>query len=776
MEFSGASARRGFAARAQCGRRHSIYVKPSLCLVLAVVLPITTEVSAQEILTLPAVGVVQSKKKVASNKKTKTTASQRSQTKPVAATSPPGTQEFTSPTNPPIQAESAWGPVKGFVAQQSATASKTATPLIETPQAVSVVTADQIRQQDAQSVAEALLYTSGVDSDSRAAFSGYDIIFSRGFILDRYLDGMKVLGGAGYTAPQIEPFGLERLEVLHGPASMLYGASSPGGLVNAVSKRPTAEPYHELGFQTGNFNRLQGTFDFSGPVNDEKTLLYRVSGLARNVDSQVDFTEETRYFLAPALTWRPNIGTSLTILATLMRDPNVGLYNFVPATGTFLPNPNGKLPRSRYLGNPDFNVNSRDQNAIGYLLEHRFGDAWTFRQNLRYQSTDGTMKQLLPIPFLPVENNRTLERFSNYDRDFIDAFTLDNNAEAKFLTGPIAHKFLLGFDYQWLSETELNGQDFAPAIDIFDPFYGDTITAPPISYNVQQAQNQMGVYVQDQAKFNRLVVTSGVRQDWVDTNTDDRLARDTTSQNEQALTWREGVNYVFDSGFAPYASYSTSFQPTIGTSVDGTPFEPTTGQQYEAGIKYQPRGINALLTAAVFDLTQQNVLTIDPTNTVFLIQTGEIRSRGFELEGKASIFKGFDIIASYTNLNAEVTKSNDIDLGKRPLNVPEEMATLWGFYTFARGYLSGIGIGGGVRYVGDTAGNLDNSLIVPRYTLADAALQYDFGKRWPGVPGLKFNINVRNVFDHRYVSECSTEVNCVYGNGRTILTGLRYSW
>lgn len=294
-----------------------------------------------------------------------------------------------------------------------------------------------------------------------------------------------------------------------------------------------------------------------------------------------------------------------------------------------------------------------------------------------------------------------------------------------------------------------------------------------------QVQGQLGLYAQDQIKLDRFTFTLSGRQDWVDTETTDHLLAGTvTQQDARAFTWRAGATYVFDNGVAPYVSYATSFEPQLGVNqATQQPFVPTTGQQYEAGVKYQPPGINALLTAAVFDLTQQNVVMVDPSNPLLSVQTGEIRSQGFEFEAKAGLAGGWDILAAYTYLDSKVTQSIDpSQIGKRPLNVPDQMASLWLFYTVQDGPLLGLGLGGGVRYVGDAAGSADNLIIVPGYTLFDAALQYDFGKRNPALKGVKLTLNATNLLDKTYVSECTNIVNCLYGAGRTVVAGLRYNW
>jgi iron complex outermembrane receptor protein len=694
---------------------------------------------------------------------------------PAAPQSPPSGQ----PTNGP---ETGTSPVKGFVAKVSGTGTKTDTPLLETPQAISVVTRDQFEQQGAQTTAQALLYTSGVAADSRTAFGGYDIFYSRGFNLDRYLDGLKYLVGGNITVPQMELYGLERLEVLHGPASMLYGASSPGGIVNAISKRPTDEPYHEIEFTLGNFDRVEAAFDFSGPVTSDKRWSYRLTGLASGVDSQVDFNDQERYWIAPALTWKPTAGTTLTFLGNLQHDPSVGLYSQIPSDGSLFPFQGRKMARSTYLGEPGYNFNTRDQQSIGYAFEHHLDDTWTVRQNLRYMHTDGDVGQYLPLPpafggsVNPVTGNMGRYRLTQTSDQ--DAFSVDTNAEGRFWTGPLAHTLLFGADYQHFEETAFFEQALmSSSINILNPQYGNlgsVIFAIPS--NDRQVLNQTGIYVQDQVKWDRLIVTAGVRQDYLNIATDDLLGLSPRSEiDDEAFTKRFGVTYLLGAGLAPYASYSTSFQPQLGTGTNGQPFVPTTGEQYEVGIKYEPVGYKALFTVAAYDLTQQNVVTADLSNN--RTQTGEIRSRGIEVEGKVSVTDKLDVIGSYTYADVEITETTDPKtLGKRPLNVPDQTAALWAFYTLRDGPLAGLGFGGGVRYVSDTAGTPDNSLMVPDYTLVDAAASYELGRISRGLDGTKLQLNVANVFDKEYVSQCSNELTCLYGNGRTFITSLKYQW
>lgn len=339
-----------------------------------------------------------------------------------------------------VEGESAWGPVKGYVAQRSATGTKTDTPLLETPQSISVVPRDQIDAQKADSAKQALRYTTDVAVENRANFGSTDITYSRGFILNRFLDGMKLQGDAAFMAPQPELYGVERVEVLRGPASVLYGQSSPGGIMNLVSKRPTAQPFGELEIQGGSYNRFQGAFDFGGPIDKDGQFLYRLTGLARESDNQVDFVKDQRAFIAPAFTWRPDNDTTWTVLANYQRDPKAGLYNFVPYAGSVGANPNGTLSTNFYGGDPNLNQIDRTQASISSFFEHHFDSVWTVRQNTRYLDMTGNLNQVLPLVLL--SDDRTLMRYAQVTHDHVATLSLDNQLQADFAMGPLQHKVL----------------------------------------------------------------------------------------------------------------------------------------------------------------------------------------------------------------------------------------------------------------------------------------------------------------------------------------------
>jgi iron complex outermembrane receptor protein len=385
--------------------------------------------------------------------------------------SPAPTRVDPDRIDPQPERETANGPIRGYVAQQSATGTKTDTRILENPQSISVVGRQQIEQQGAQTVAESLRYTAGVVAGSRPG-NRFDDIFIRGFGgfgftagYVQFLDGLKMQRGVSYAIPSIDPYGLERVEVIKGPASVLYGQSNPGGLVNMVSKRPTEHPFHEIEFLAGNYSRLQAAFDIGGPLDPEGKFLYRVTGLGLNSSTSVDFTDEQRVFIAPALTWRPNNDTSITFLSHYQKDPKSFQPNYLPAQG-LLPgtpgvpaNPYGKLPTSFYIGDPSHDSYRREWASTGYEFAHRFSDVWMVRQNLRYQHVDSEFYAIPANPgYADASDPTTIRRAKTAVDEVFDGVVIDNQAEAKFNTGMISHKVLFGVDYQYTNARRLLGQ------------------------------------------------------------------------------------------------------------------------------------------------------------------------------------------------------------------------------------------------------------------------------------------------------------------------------
>lgn len=669
-----------------------------------------------------------------------------------------------------------------YVIDGSTAGTKTDARLLDTPQSISVVTRQQMDDQAVQNVRQALRYTPGLTAEYRGAGgSRYDTVIYRGFgggvnYDYSYQDGMRLLG-ANYAIPQIDTYNLERIEVLRGPSSVLYGQGTPGGLVNLVSKKPTATPLHEIELQAGSHGFAQAAFDFGGPVDEAGKVLYRLTGVTHTGKTQIDYQKDERVAIAPAVTFRPSADTSLTILAQYQHDPYGGYFGFLPAVGTIQDLPGGgRIGRSFFDGSPQFDEFKRTQTAAGYLLDHRINDVWSVQSNFRYMQVKVDYKSVYTTGLNAADPaNPLLTRRAIINRADMDAVTADNHAQARFNTGAIAHTALFGIDYQRLSYRDDQGMGAAPSLSINQPDYSAAIATPAITARSKQTLDQVGLYAQDQLKIGQWTLLGGIRQDWAGNDRRNRISGASTDQSDHAFTWRLGSVYEFENGIAPYVSYSRSFQPVADADVNGNLFKPTKGEQYEAGVKYQPPGQDAFITAAVYQLTQSNVLTTDPANTNYSIQTGEVRSRGLELEGKASLTRNLDLLASYTymdNVNTRSTTAQD----KHPTYVPRHTANAWANYTFHAGALAGLSLGGGVRYVGSSYANADNTMKVSPFTVVDAAVRYDLGQSIPALKGLTAALNASNLFDHEYVSACATATKCFYGAGRTVIGSLTYRW
>ncbi len=704
-------------------------------------------------------------------------------------------------------AESAYGPVRGFVASRSATASKTDASIIETPQSISVVTRDQIEEQGATTVSEALRYSSGIVTGTAGLQSRrFDPVFVRGFggfsadaSYVSYLDGLR-WNFPARTAVQFDPYLLERVEVFKGPSSVLYGRAQPGGFVNLVTKKPTDVPVREVFTRVGSRGYVESGVDVGGRLDDEGTFLYRMVALGRDARTQVDYQEEQRVLLAPSLTWRPSAQTSLTLQGVYQRDPSTSDAGFVSPRGTILGIPGGGRVRETFFqGDRSWNRFARTEAWIGAQFEHRFDEALTFRSNLRYGELTDTFKS---VDFSALAaNGRTLSRFATISRHQIANLSLDNQLEAKFSTGPLAHTALVGVDYQWMDGPWDYGFSAAPTIDILAPNNSQPFVKPRPLVHFGNRIEQTGVYAQDQIAFGNWRLWLSGRHDWSQIGTSrTMIATGTLLSNaeaaDKAFTGRAGLVYLFENGLAPYASYATSFEPSLSNVSGRSAYPPTTGEQWEVGLKYQPPGYNAFITFAAFDLVKNNVATVSPTFDVTV--DGQIRSRGFEMEAKASLSEGLNLIASYTYIDMEVTKSSETTVlidgsgsisnqGKVPVAVPRHTAALWADNAFLPSSpLYGFAIGGGIRYISSTYGTASNvwnepgyvtrRSKVPGFLLGDAAITYDFGKRDPRLLGLSLTVNVKNLFDKEYIAACNGFGSCSFGEGRTVLATARYRW
>jgi iron complex outermembrane receptor protein len=704
-----------------------------------------------------------------------------------AADSPEAKKESPEVTLPVIpvrstaEEESASGPAYGYVAKRTATATKTDTPINETPQSISVITADRIQTLGATNLTEALAYTPGINSSPWGDLSQYDWVYMRGFDAYSpgfYLDGLPLRNSGSWGIWKTESYGSERIEVLRGPSSVLYGQGGPGGVINEVSKRPTAEPLQEIKMQLGNYSNRQVAGDFSGPLNEDGTLLYRAVGLGRDAELSTGGLPDDRLFIAPSLTWLPADDTTLTALSQFQRIRNGAVWPAYPAQGTLLPNPNGKVSDSIFAGESDFSRYNQDQWLLGYLLEHEINDAWTVRQNARYGHFDTDYKVFYNGDFVTVnesdptspENFRLMSRTPFGSKEDANAVVVDNQAQSTMQWGNWQHTLLSGLDYQRMRiDVQASYGGFAPDIDLYAPVHVGGATLDPPYIDTKTTLSQTGFYVQDQIKLNQhWVATIGGRYDRATVDTDDRLSETTSKQTDTEFTGRAGLVYLAPNGWAPYASYSESFSPSTTVDPDtGKPFKSETGRQYEAGLRFQPLGREDSYGIAVFDLRRQNYVSYDEDFTPQ--QTGEILVRGLELEATLQPFTGANLIAAYTwTPKAEVTASaKPEEIGKQANAVRENQFSLWADYRLAAGLKFGVG----VRYMDSTHGaNSASTAAIPAYTLLDALLGYNFD-RW------SFALNVQNLTDKTYIANCDgTGTSCSYGAARTINGTLTRRW
>jgi iron complex outermembrane receptor protein len=661
--------------------------------------------------------------------------------------------------------------VRAPIARSSGTATKTDTPIREIPQSISVVTDQQMRDRAIHGIEEAVWYTAGAQGGGYGGDPRSDWLLLRGFAPARYLDGLALAEGSGTGITRIEPFGLERVEVLKGPASVAYGAMPPGGMVNYVSKRPTAETLREVEVQVGNYDLFQVGADFGGRLSDDGVWTYRLTALARNSDDVTDHVHDDRYFIAPALTWKPDEANSLTLLARYQKNDTVAGAGFLPAEGTLLPNPNGRIPQNRFTGEPGFNDYDKTMTSLGWEYFHDFGGGTTFRQNLRYGVTEIDPSTSVGA-FGLLADQRTLFRYLWKTEEESKTFGVDNQLLFHFVTGPVEHTLLTGLDFRRARNDYASAFTFAgaPTLDIFNPVYGSPIVEPDYTSRTRQEQSQFGLYAQDQMKLDRWVFTLGARQDWVGTDTHEVIGGAQGHQSDDKFSGRVGVNYLFDNGFAPYIGWSQSFQPTVGTDFAGNAFVPTTGEQVEVGLKYQPANNRVLATLAVYELVQDNTLVVDPNHTLYQIQQGETKVRGVELEGRWNVGNGLSVYGAYTYTDSEVTRSTDpLSLGGEIPLQPENVASLGADYTITDGPLSGLGFGGGVRDTGEHYGDAYNLWQTPSYTLFDASVHYDIGA-W------RLQLNAANVGDKEYIATCNSGTWCYYGYARTVTATARFQW
>lgn len=632
------------------------------------------------------------------------------------------------------------------------TATRTNTPILDTPQSVQVIPQEVLEDQQVNRLDEALRNVSGVTFGGTSL--GRRLEFSiRGFEEAPILrNGFRQFGADVFQ----ETANLERIEVLKGPASILYGELEPGGLINLVTKRPTSTPFYEIQGQFGNRSFISPSLDFSGPLTADGNLLYRLNTLYRSSDDIQDVDSNIeRFYISPVVTWRIGDRTDLTFELEYLneeRPPSFG----VPAIGDEI----ADIPFDRISNEPD-DFGEEEFILAGYDLEHRFSNDWRLRNAFRFTKQNALLE--VAYPFSIDEETGTVTRFWAAQPQEGESYSLQTNAVGEFATGTVDHELVFGVDLN-LTKDNFNDQirldDSNPLeLNLFDPTYR---TAPrpdfdqlPLISDRETETRRLGVFIQDRVAFSdSFSLLAGLRYDTVEqivTNnpTDFEPTSTEISQNNDALVPRVGVVYKPIEEISLYASYSQSFTPNSETTSDGEALEPERGEGFELGVKSELLEGKLFANLAYFNITKQNVASEDPNDSFSVVATGEQESQGIELDLSGEISPGWKVITSYAYINAEVTEDNAIEVGNRLFNAPEHSASLWTTYEIQQGNLQGLGFGVGFNFVGERQGDLENSFKLDSHFLTNAAVFYE-RNNWRAA------LNFRNLFDVDYIAGTSS--------------------
>lgn len=668
-----------------------------------------------------------------------------------------------------------------IVITETNTALKISTPLVETPRSLSEVSLQQIEDRGVKKIDEALRYTSGVLATPYGPDNKNEWLMIRGFEWSSYLNGLQTLKDNGYYYWKQDAYGMEDIAVLKGPASMLYGQNPPGGLVNSITKKPKTVSSNEVTVSYGSNDYRNVGIDTTGPLNGDNSVLYRLVGFASAANGPVDGANNDHYYFAPSLTFNLSYDTELTILTSFTKDNSNPTSGFKLPYGTLQGTPYGKVGYKTSLGEPDYAKNDTEQMSLGYELKHTFNENWNFIQNFSYNYFKIDFRNAYVLYML---DDRHAQRGLEYRKGSAQSWAVDNRLIGNWQLDRSENTLLIGLDYFNANTRgkDINydvpggaGNNFGSPIDIFNPSYGHYLPVQDSDlFNHYTNRDQYGAYIQNQFKYDGywLFLLGGRLDHASSTDRNDNIysSDPNISMSDNKFSKSAGVMYLADNDLYPYISYSESFQPIVGRDRTGKAYVPSTGKQFEAGIKYSPEDFNGYINAAVYNLEQKNTLTTDPNNFQVQTQAGKTRARGFELEIANQLTNDLKVIANYTY--SDVTIRNSLtpqEIGKRLPKIPKNSASLWADYQF-NGVIDGLTIGAGVRYVGSSYGDKVNTpdLKVPDYTLVDAMVRYDINKQ------LQLQVNANNIANKKYVSAC--DYWCYYGDGRTVTAKINYRW
>ncbi|WP_339387065.1 TonB-dependent siderophore receptor [Vibrio caribbeanicus] len=709
---------------------------------------------------------------------------------------------------------SAVGPDFSYLGEQSRTGTKTDLSIHETPRAVSVVTREQMDDRASISISDALQYTPSIQANHYGDDNKQDWFVVRGFAQagsGLYQDGTR-LYSAGFYSWQIDPYALERVEILRGPASVLYGQNPPGGLINTVSKRPQFDNGSgQVSAEFGSFDRKQISLDINHEVNDD--VAFRLVALGRDNGTKVDGVDAKRILIAPSLAWNISDNTNITFLTSYQKDDSKPYLQFLPMEGTLTANPNGSISDNVALGDSDWEKFEREQLSLGYEFEHQFNDKVSFAQSTRYSRMDIDLRQAyfaryaadldtiqtplgplnLATVFDPTGARKNIVRGATTEKGHSDAFNIDNRLVFTFDTGSLEHTLLMGMDYQ---QIKIDSQDYAsdpiigngqsieptinkpnPSFDIYNPsYFGDVVLLDPTNsfalltesdlQTTTTDNRQLGFYLQDQVRYQDWVFQAGIRYDDTSNKKNNQATGDSHNVDYNNWSTSAAVAYVMSNGFTPYASFAQSFEPVLKTT-NNQAADPERAEALEVGIKYQPGTFDGYFNLAVYDVTKKDVVQSNQAGEIK--QVGEIRNLGIEFEAVTNVTESLTLIGNISHIDSEIKDDqNAMIKGHQPKQVANVLATAWAKYQFLGGMFDGVSLGGGLRYTGETyADNLGQNE-VPSYTLYDATLSYRFDD-------YKFQLAAKNIFDKEYISTCSDNI-CYYGDRRNVIASVSYDW
>lgn len=659
------------------------------------------------------------------------------------------------------------------------TATKTQLDPEETPQAITTITNEELEERGVESLAEALRYTSGVNTELRGgSITRFDFFNVRGFSNDTaYYDGLQLMFNGWNIQPQIDSAAIDQIEVFKGPTSTLYGASATGGMVNLISKAPKEESQNTVEVSLGSDNKKEVSLDSTGAISD--TVNYRVVSMIREKDGQATTSDEERIMIAPSIDIQVSENTLLNVNMYYQNDPSAGVYSALPSKGTVYDNINGQLDSSAYAGDGNWETYEREVLLFGYKLDHTINDTWSFLQNARITTADAYQENTYSSSL--DSDERTLNRRAYLTDESSEGINLDNQFSGLFDVGNAEHNILVGVDYLSL-ESDIKYEDaVAPSLDLYSPNYsqiiGDNLDFAASGYSSDFTINkeQLGFYLQDQIRLDQWVLIAGGRYDqysYEESGTKyGSAATDSVEANE--FSGRIGALYELENGLSPFVSYSQSFEALSGSDSGGNVNEPSTSDQWEAGVKYTTNGFYAGVTA--YQIIKDNFLT--PTTSTYVTrQVEEARSRGIEIDLQKSLTPELSLAASFTFQDVEITEdSTNAIVGNTPIRTPDTLINTWVSYEPQQGKLIGSKFNVGLRHVGETQVDAQNSDTVPSYTLVDLSIGYDLAQLSTEWKGASLQFAVSNVFDETYYT-CYDTSNCWFGADRSFELKGRYEF